>query len=124
MTSVTDELVGAGAEAGTSTIPVKAISDAIDKAWAMSISTSTRVEIDATTNTLVGYMHRLQGQALGEDQDRAALQMLRMVERHLSMEKRPTSRTPAHDAFGYLKDTIVFASTLLSLYQKTHERDT
>jgi hypothetical protein len=122
VTSVTDELKGAASGAGTSAIDVEAITKAIDLAWHMSLGTSTRADIDARTAKLTGYMNLLRGQCLGEDENRDTLQVLRMVERHLSPENRPTRRTPAHDAFGYLRDSAVFTSTLLSHYQKQDAR--
>lgn len=107
-------------EAGSLPVHVETILSTVDLAWGMQLSTSTRKDIDARTGELIGYVNLLVGQSLGEDGSQDILRLLRMVERHLAMSNRPTRRTPAHDAYAYMRDSAVFASALLSAYQKTN----
>lgn len=66
----------------------------------------------------------LVSQCLGEDEDQNTLRLRRMVERHLAASNRPMSRSQAHEAYGYLRDSAIFASTLLDVYRKVSgERD-
>ncbi|WP_329221157.1 hypothetical protein OG352_29800 [Streptomyces sp. NBC_01485] len=118
--SVTDEHVNAGAEADSLPIDVETITETVDVAWGMSLSTSTRKDIDARTAELIGHLNLLVGQRLDEDENRGTLRLLRAVERHLVASNRPTSRTQAHDAYNYLRDTAIFTSTLLGTYQQVH----
>ena len=69
---------------------------------------------------LIGHLNLLLGQCRGEDESRGALRLFRMVERHVAMSNRPTKRTHAHDAYSYMRDSAVFVSTLLSVYQKAN----
>ncbi|MGW0876632.1 hypothetical protein ACWD3Z_40075 [Streptomyces sp. NPDC002740] len=118
--SVTDEHVNAGAEADGLPIDVETIAATVNLAWGMSLSTSTRKEIDGRIAELIGHLNLLVGQRLDEDQNRGTLQVLRAVERHLVASNRPTSRSQVHDAYHYLRDTAIFTSTLLGAYQQVH----
>ncbi|MFH0521825.1 hypothetical protein ACHBTE_32185 [Streptomyces sp. M41] len=116
--SVTKDRVTTEVEASGLPVHVETISSTIDTVWDMQLSTSTRKDIDTRTGELVGHLHVLIGQPLGEDDSYDTLRLLRMVERHVAMSNRPTSRSPAHDAYAYMRDSAVLASSLLSLYQK------
>lgn len=118
--SVTEERVITEAEASSLPVHVETISSTVDLAWGMQLSTSTRKDIDARTGELIGHLNVLVGQCLGEDESQDTLRLLRMVERHVAVSNRPTRRTPAHDAYAYMRDSAVFASALLSVYQKTN----
>ncbi|MFD5714877.1 hypothetical protein ACFWHW_31715 [Streptomyces pharetrae] len=99
-------------------IDVEMISETIDLVWGMQLSTSTRKDINARTGELVGHLNLLVGQCFNEDESQETLRLLRMVERHVAMSNRPTRHAPAHDAYAYMRDSAVFASALLSAYQK------
>jgi len=101
-------------------IDAETISSTVDLAWGMQLSTSTRKDIDKRTGELIGHLNLLLGQCRGEDESRGALRLFRMVERHVAMSNRPTKRTHAHDAYSYMRDSAVFVSTLLSVYQKAN----
>ncbi|WP_327315554.1 hypothetical protein [Streptomyces sp. NBC_01235] len=117
---MTDEHVNAGAEADSLPIDVKTITETVNLAWNMALSTSTRKDIDARTAALIGHLNLLVGQCLDEGENRETLQVLRAVQRHLAASNRPTSRTHAHDAYNYLRDAAIFTSTLLGAYQRSH----
>lgn len=110
-------------EVDTAPIDVERIRKAVDSTWAMKLSTSTRDAINSATAEIIGYVIQLQGQPLGEDTNTTTAHMLRLAERQLSAEIRPDRRAPVHDAFGYLKDTTVVLSSLLSLYEQIHGRE-
>ncbi|MFJ9900214.1 hypothetical protein ACIQPR_43490 [Streptomyces sp. NPDC091280] len=117
MASMTGERSVGEAQAGC--LPVQLVasfSDTVDKVLAMGLSTSKREDIDARTHELIGYMTRLQGEDLGEDQSRDTLRLLGLVEKHLATSNRPSKRTQAHEAFNYMHDTAVFARALLLAY--------
>ncbi|WP_328549674.1 hypothetical protein [Streptomyces sp. NBC_00366] len=117
---MTEEPVITEAEANSLPVHVETIASTVDLAWGMQLSTSTRKDIDARTGELIGHLNLLVGQCLNEDENQDTLRLLRMVERHVAMGHRPTRRAPAHDAYGYMRDSAVFASVLLSVYQKTN----
>jgi hypothetical protein len=120
--SVTEDRESTEAEAGRLPIDMETISETVDLAWDMSLSTSTREVIDRTTLELIGHLNLLRGQPLGEDENRDAAQILRVVERHLSRTNRPSSRAHAHEAFEYMRDSAIFTKTLLSIYEKANEK--
>jgi len=105
--------------ASVDSLPIDAetISATVDLAWGMALSTSTREEIDVRTRELIGHLNLLRGQVLDEDQNRDTLRLLRLVERHLATNNRPTRRTQAHDAFNFMRDTAVFAKAMLDAYK-------
>jgi hypothetical protein len=107
---------------GSLPIDVKTISETIDLAWGMRLNTSTRQDIDARTQELIGHLNLLRGQPLGEERNPDVLRLLRIVERHLTPLDRPTERTPAYEAFNFMHDTTVFTKTLLSAYQMAHKQ--
>ncbi|MGI5405225.1 hypothetical protein ACQEV9_00375 [Streptomyces chartreusis] len=108
--------------ASVDSLPIDAetIASTVELAWGMQLSTSTRKDIEARTGELIRHVNLLVGQCLNEDKSEDTLRLLRMMERHVAMSNRPTSRSPAHDAYAYMRDSAVFASTLLSIYQKTN----
>ncbi len=118
--SVTEEPVITEAEANSLPIHVETISETVEQVWGMKLSTSTRKDIDDRTGELIGHLNLLVGQRLDEDESQDTLRLLRMVERHVAASNRPTSRTPAHDAYAYMRDSAIFASTLLSVHQKAN----
>lgn len=118
MASVTEERESAEAEANGLPIDVQTIAATVELAWGMSLSTSTRKDIDDRLGELIGHLNLLVGVPLGEDEDQNTLRLLRMVERHLAVNNRPTSRSQAHEAYNYLRDSAIYASTLLDLYRK------
>lgn len=107
---------------GSLPIDVKLIAETIDLAWSMSLSTSTRQDIDTRTQELIGHINLLRGQPLDEERDPDVLRLLRIVERHLNPSDRPTRRTPAYEAYNFMRDTAVFAKALLSAYGNAHEK--
>lgn len=91
-----------------------------DLAWRMELNKSTREAIDLRINELIGYLNWLGRQPLGEDQDPNIQALLRLVERHLSPEHRPTDQTLAHYAHGYMRETAVLVKTVLGHYLRTN----
>ncbi|MFI0553463.1 hypothetical protein ACH3X9_31960 [Streptomyces scabiei] len=121
---MTEERVISEAEADSLPIDVETISTTLGLVEDMSLSTSTREAIDTRTSELIGHLVLLQGQCLGEDQDEDVARLLRIVERHLAPMDRPTSRSPAHEAFHFMHDTAVFVKALLSAYQEKNRNST
>ncbi|MGW5773149.1 hypothetical protein ACWEVY_28855 [Streptomyces longwoodensis] len=119
MAAVTDDFV----EAGTSALDAEEIRQTIDSTWAMQLATSTREEIEAATAEIIKHANALRSQPLGEDEDQAALHIIRMADRQLAPSNRPSPRAHAHDSFGYLKDTTAILASLLSLYEKQRARE-
>ncbi|WP_189302877.1 hypothetical protein [Streptomyces cinerochromogenes] len=120
MGSVTDERAMSEAEASCLPIDVKTISATVDLALGMSLGTSKRADIDTRVGQLTGFLNLLRGQYLGEDEDQDVLQLLGMVDRHVALSSRPTSRSQAHEAFNYMHDAAVFARALLCAYTNRH----
>ncbi|MFJ4617636.1 hypothetical protein [Streptomyces sp. NPDC088812] len=117
---MTEERAITEAEANSLTVHVESISATVDLAWGMKLSTSTRTDIDDRTGELIGHLNVLVGQPLGEEDSQDTVRLLRMVERHVAASNRPTKLAPAHDAYAYMRDSAIFASTLLSVYQKAN----
>ncbi|MEU1176593.1 hypothetical protein ABZ464_02905 [Streptomyces sp. NPDC005820] len=118
---MTDRREMSEAEAARLPIDVETITKAVDEALAMSISTSKREDIDARSGQLTGSLNLLRGQCLGEDEDPNVLRILGLVDRHLALTNRPTSRSQAHEAFFFLQDTATFTQALLVAYVKKNE---
>jgi hypothetical protein len=118
VTSVTDDRVITEAEAGGLPVHVETVFETVELALEMSLSTSTREDIDLRSAELTGHLNVLFGQCLGEDEDQDVLALLRLVERHLTPSARPSKRAQAHEAFNYMRDSAVFAKALLSAYEK------
>jgi hypothetical protein len=117
---VTDERVISEADAASLPIDLETLSATVKRVLDMSLSTSRREDIDVRTGQLTGFLNLLRGQCLGEDDDQDVLKLLRLVDRHLALSNRPTSRSQAHEAFNYMHDAAVFTKALLSAYTRTN----
>ncbi|MFE0671964.1 hypothetical protein [Streptomyces sp. NPDC058867] len=120
MTGVTEEPAITETGADSSPVRLDAISEAVGRVWGMKLGTSTRKDIDGGTGELIRHLNHLVGQCLGVDESEDTLRLLRMVERHMAASNRPTVGTAAHDAYAYMRDSAVFASALVSVYQKAN----
>ena len=77
------------------------IADNVATAQNMTLSTSTREDIDVRTRFLIGYLNKLQGEYLGEDEDEEVLDLFRQTYMHLELSNRPRRQTPSFTAFTY-----------------------
>ncbi|WP_143670114.1 hypothetical protein [Streptomyces sp. Ag109_G2-15] len=124
MASVTDECEMSEAEAARLPVDVEKITEVVDRALGMSISTSKRTDIDTRVGQLTGMLSLLKGQCLGEDEDSNVLRLLGLVDRHLALNNRPTARSQAHEAFFFMQDAAMFTRALLTAYIKKNEVST
>ncbi|MFF7477090.1 hypothetical protein [Streptomyces sp. NPDC008092] len=115
---MTDERAMSEAQAAALPVDVEKITQLVDQALGMSISTSKRADIDTRVGQLTGSLSLLRGQYLGEDEDLNVLKILGLVDRHLALTNRPTARSQAHEAFFFLQDTATFTRALLTAYLK------
>ncbi|MVO87462.1 hypothetical protein GPA10_22525 [Streptomyces sp. p1417] len=99
-------------------IDVGAITHIVSETLDMSLSTTTWDEIRSRTRALTGHLALLGDRCQVDGEDEAVARLLGLVASHLSLDKRPTGRSHAHDAFGYMHDTAVFARALLALYAR------
>jgi hypothetical protein len=109
------ERVTSGTSVDSLPLDVETISDSIDLAGSMPLSTSTRAEIDTTTNTLVGHLNALLAEPVWEG-DEEALKLFQQAYRHLELTNRPTGRTPAFAAFSYMLESAALTKALVSIY--------
>lgn len=117
--TVADEyVVVPEAEAAGLPLDVEVIAKSVHTTLGMSLNTTRREEIDSQTALLTGHLALLSGQCLGEDRDPDVAHVLGLVARHLSLDKRPSRRTHAHDAFNYMHDCAVFTRALLSAFER------
>jgi hypothetical protein len=100
------------------TFDAQTISDAVDQALAMQLNTSTRVDIDARTAQVIGFMAFLLAQDLGAEDNVETMAHVRTSHRLLDLTMRPTARTPAHEAFTFLREVAIHTRTLLMIYRR------
>ncbi|MFF8629722.1 hypothetical protein [Streptomyces werraensis] len=107
-------------DVGSLPVDVETISANVELAWAMKLDSSTREVIDLRTKELIGYLNLLRSEELDEFENRDTQRLLKIVDRHLSMDGRPTRLSPAYEAFNFMKDTAVFVKSMLATYQRVH----
>jgi hypothetical protein len=99
-------------------IEVETVSYGLDLALSMRLSTSTREDIDSRTTEVIGYMRMLLAEDLGADRDPETLALFRACYYLLDLTRRPTPRTPAYDAFQFLRDVTSRTRSLLKIYMQ------
>ncbi|WP_055523496.1 hypothetical protein [Streptomyces graminilatus] len=118
MASVTKEPQASVDSMPIDTVTILAIAD---QALAMSLSTSTREDIDLRTTRLIGCLGLLLAEDLGAEQDEDVLKLFQMVYKHLDLPGRPSRSTPTFAAFEYMTDTATFTKAVLKAYAKKNE---
>jgi hypothetical protein len=109
------EQVASGTSVDSLPLDVETISDTIELAEGMPLSTSTRAEIDTVAITLVGHLNALLAEPVWEG-DEEALKLFQQSYRHLELSNRPTGRTPAFAAFSFMLESATLTKALLSIY--------
>ena len=99
-------------------IDVETVSYGLDLALSMRLSTSTREDIDSRTTEVIGYMRMLLAEDLGADKNPKTMALFRACYYLLDLTRRPTPRTPAYDAFQFLRDVANRTRSLLLIYMQ------
>ncbi|MFD9600654.1 hypothetical protein [Streptomyces sp. NPDC059970] len=94
------------------------IGDNLDTALDMTLSTSTREDIDWWTATLIGHLNLLVGEELGADDDPKVTSLFSEAYKLLDLRHRPTNETPAFRAFNYLRQTGLLTRRFLTVYSR------
>ncbi|WP_435270963.1 hypothetical protein [Streptomyces sp. 1222.5] len=118
MASVTHERVVTEAEAASLPIDVETIRDSVDASLAMRLDTSTREQIDARTGFLIGHLSMLLAEDLGADEDKTVMAHYRACYHLLDLPRRPTDKTPAYEAYSFMRELARRTEGLLSIYEK------
>ncbi|MFE9446895.1 hypothetical protein [Streptomyces sp. NPDC006739] len=95
--------------------------DTITVIQLMDLSRSTRADIDTLTQECIEHLEELLKEDLGADRDDTVMQLFRRAYAHLELSRRPTNRTPAYDAFTYMRDTATVTFELLKVYVAKRE---
>ncbi|WP_369362993.1 hypothetical protein AB5L52_06785 [Streptomyces sp. CG4] len=99
-------------------IDAELILDAVSTVLAMSLSTSTRQQIDDKTTRLVGQLSMLLAEEVGAEKDEEVMALVRASYYLLDMGRRPTETTPAYEAFAFMRDVAIRTRSLLAVYTK------
>ncbi|EST35388.1 hypothetical protein [Streptomyces roseochromogenus] len=99
-------------------IDAELILDAVSTVLAMSLSTSTRQQIDDKTTRLIGQLSMLLAEELGVERDEEVVALVRASSYLLDMGRRPTETTPAYEAFAFMRDVAIRTRSLLAVYTK------
>ncbi|MGR8010347.1 hypothetical protein [Streptomyces hypolithicus] len=96
-------------------VDVELISESIDLASEMGLSTPTREAIDTRTAELVGHLNLLLGEDLGTA-DPEVRELFRQGYRLLDLKTRPSQSTPSFSAFSYMGAVTQLTGRLLWIY--------
>lgn len=120
MASVTKEPEATSVDG--SPIDVETISDTVETALFMRLSTSTRADIDSRTALVVGHLNLLLAEDIWEG-DEAATALFQQAYRLLNLANRPGKGTPVFDAFTFMQDSARVAGALLTVYAEKRGLD-
>jgi hypothetical protein len=121
---VMEETVLTEAEARSLPLHVETITETVNRAWEMTLGTSTREEIDLRTAELIGHLNVIAEECRTLDREKhpRVWLLMRQVDKHLAEGALPSSRAHAHDAYHFMRDTAVFTSSLLGVLTLAEER--
>jgi hypothetical protein len=121
---VMEETVMTEAEARSLPIHVETIRKTVERAWEMTLGTSTREDIDLRTAQLIGHLNVVAEECRTLDREKypRIWLLLRAVDKHLAAGALPSSRAHAHDAYHFMRDTAVFTSSLLGVLTLAEEQ--
>ncbi|MEE1811286.1 hypothetical protein [Streptomyces sp. BE133] len=94
------------------------IGDNLDTALDMTLSTSTREDINWWTATLIGHLNLLVGEELGADDIPEVKSLFSEAYKLLDLRHRPTNETPTLSAFNYLRQTGLLTRRFLTVYSR------
>ncbi|MGP4049344.1 hypothetical protein [Streptomyces sp. 2A115] len=97
-------------------IDAELIADSTAAALTMELGTSTREEIDTSTQAMIKHLNRLLAEELGADEDPDVRGLFRQAYRLLELTSRPTRQTAVFNAFLYMRDAANLARRLLRIY--------
>ncbi|MGW3037451.1 hypothetical protein ACWDCB_40425 [Streptomyces sp. NPDC001178] len=104
-------------EAGVDSLPVdvELILDTTDDVLKMTLSTSTREDIDFKTTRVVGLLSLLLAEDLGADDDDEVMNLFRQAYKLLELTNRPGRQTPSFTAF-FMRDVANLTRRLMWVY--------
>ena len=98
-------------------VDVETISDTVDAALSMQLSTSTRAAIDERTALVVGHLNLLLAEDMWEG-DEEASSLFRQAYRLLNLSNRPSKGTPVFEAFTFMRESATLTGALASVYAR------
>jgi hypothetical protein len=98
-------------------IDVETISDTVETALFMQLSTSTRADIDSRTALVIGHLNLLLAEDMWEDDEETSA-LFREAYRLLSLSNRPKKGATVFEAFAFMQESARIAEALLSAYAK------
>ncbi|MFJ5997552.1 hypothetical protein [Streptomyces sp. NPDC092370] len=98
-------------------IDVETISETVDAALSMQLSTSTREAIDSRTALVVGHLNLLLAEDMWEG-DEEATGLFQQAYRFLNLSARPGKGTPVFEAFTFMRESATLTGALASIYAK------
>lgn len=100
-------------------IDVESIHDGLAHALALPLATTTREDINASVQQVLGHLNLLMAEELGYDSDADVRGLFRQAYAQLDLSRRPNEETAVFEVFTYLGDTTRVAMRLLNAFESS-----
>ncbi|MBO0918534.1 hypothetical protein [Streptomyces laculatispora] len=119
MTTVTKEHDAPTVDATADRLPidVESIHDGLAHALMLPLATTTREDINASVQQVLGHLNVLMAEELGYDSDADVRGLFRQAYALLDLSRRPDEETAVFEVFTYLGDTVRVAMRFLDKFE-------
>lgn len=98
-------------------IDVESIHDCLAHALVLPLATTTREDINASVQHVLGHLNLLMAEELGYDSDADVRGLFRQAYALLDLSRRPNEETAVFEVFTYLGDTAHVAMRFLNAFE-------